>query len=189
MHPAPAAVEYPAWLPGFVDWDRHHVTDIERMRATIDLARENVGRKTGGPFAASIYESHTGKLIAVGVNSVVRLNNSALHGEMMAFMMAQGRLQSYTLAAPGMPRHELVTSCAPCAMCLGAVLWSGVRRVVIGARREDATKLCFDEGPVFPQSYEYLVERGIEFTRDILRDEARAVLELYRSRGGEIYNA
>jgi tRNA(Arg) A34 adenosine deaminase TadA len=74
-------------------------------------------------------------------------------------------------------------------MCLGAALWSGVRRIVCGAVREDATRLDFEEGPVFPQSYAYLEERGIEIARGVLRDEARAVLDQYRKRGGPIYNA
>lgn len=73
-------------------------------------------------------------------------------------------------------------------MCLGATLWSGVNRVVYGAAREDASLLNFDEGPVFPESYEYLKERGISIVRNVLRDEARAVLELYRSKAGKIYN-
>ena len=73
-------------------------------------------------------------------------------------------------------------------MCLGATLWSGVRRVVYGAAREDASKLGFEEGPVFPESYEYLEQRDIEIVRGVLRDEARAVLELYRTRKGTIYN-
>jgi len=72
-------------------------------------------------------------------------------------------------------------------MCLGALLWSGVRRVVASASRDDAMDLGFDEGPVFPESYRYLEERGIEIVRGVLREEARAVLDLYRSRGGQIY--
>ena len=108
---------------------------------------------------------------------------------MVAFMMAQQRLRSYTLAAPGLPAHDLVTSCEPCAMCLGGALWSGVRRIVCGASREDATRLRFEEGPVFAQSYAYLEERGIEIKRNVLRTEARDVLERYRARGGAIYNA
>ena len=93
-----------------------------------------------------------------------------------------------TLAAPGMPDHEIATSCEPCAMCLGATLWSGVRRVVYGAAREDASVLGFDEGPVFPESYAYLEERGVSITRGVLRGEARAVLQRYRERQGTIYN-
>jgi tRNA(Arg) A34 adenosine deaminase TadA len=74
-------------------------------------------------------------------------------------------------------------------MCLGAVLWSGLKRMVTGADRDDATALNFEEGPVFPQSYTYLEERGVTITRSLLRKEAAAVLELYRRQGGQIYNA
>ena len=182
-------VEYPPWVPQVVDWERRLATDVDRMRVAIALSRENVERESGGPFGAIIVERESGRLVSVGMNSVLRLSNCTLHGEMVAFMMAQQRLRSYTLAAPGMPEHELVTSCEPCAMCLGAALWSGVRRVVCGASREDATRLHFEEGPVFPQSYTYLEERGIQITRGVLRNEARAVLERYRARGGKIYNA
>jgi tRNA(Arg) A34 adenosine deaminase TadA len=122
------------------------------------------------------------------MNSVVRHNNCTLHGEMVAFMMAQRRLGSFTLNTPGLPAHELYTSCEPCAMCLGATLWSGVRRLVSGAAREDASRLNFEEGPVFPESYRYLEARGIEIVRNVLRDEARAVLDAYRAKNGKIYN-
>jgi tRNA(Arg) A34 adenosine deaminase TadA len=74
-------------------------------------------------------------------------------------------------------------------MCLGAILWSGLRRLVTGADRDDATALGFEEGPVFPQSYVYLQERGVTITRSVLRGEAAGVLELYRRQGGQIYNA
>jgi tRNA(Arg) A34 adenosine deaminase TadA len=122
------------------------------------------------------------------VNSVGPSANSALHAEMMAFMMAEHRLGSFTLEAEGLPAHELFTSCEPCAMCLGATLWSGVRRVVSAAAREDAARLGFEEGPVFSESFVYLEERGVRFTREVLREEACAVLEAYREQGGPVYN-
>lgn len=183
------AISPPPWLTDFTNWDQPLASDEDKMRLAIALARENVERGTGGPFGALIVESDTGKVVAAGTNSVVRLNNSTLHGEMVAFMVAQQRLRSYSLSAPGMAAHELVTSCEPCAMCLGAVLWSGVKRVICGASRDDATRLRFEEGPVFPQSYAYLESRGIVFARNVLREDARAVLEQYRARGGPIYNA
>lgn len=181
-------IEYPAWVDTLVDWERTYANDDEKMRLAIDLSRENVERGTGGPFGAAIVERESGRLISVGMNSVVRLNNCTLHGEMVAFMMAQQRVQSFTLNTPNLAVHELITSCEPCAMCLGATLWSGVRRLVSGAAREDASKLKFEEGPVFPESYRYLEDRGIEIVRDVLRPEARAVLELYRAKSGKIYN-
>jgi tRNA(Arg) A34 adenosine deaminase TadA len=187
-HPR-VVVEYPDWVDGVVDWSQPITGADDRMRLAVRLARENVERESGGPFAAVIVERDSGRIVSVGMNSVVRLNNCTLHAEMVAFMMAQQRLRSFTLGAPGLPTHELVTSCEPCAMCLGAALWSGVRRIVCGAARDDASRLSFEEGPVFPQSYAYLEERGIEFVRGVLREEARAVLEQYRARGGKIYNA
>jgi tRNA(Arg) A34 adenosine deaminase TadA len=181
-------VDYPAWVADIVSWDSPYHSDEDRMRLAIALSRANVEHGTGGPFGAAIFERDSGRLVAVGMNSVVRLNNCTLHGEMVAFMMAQRHLGSFTLNAPHLPAHELVTSCEPCAMCLGATLWSGVRRVVFGATREDAARLRFDEGPVFPESYRYLEERGIEIVRGVLHDEAAAVLERYREQSGAIYN-
>ncbi len=181
-------VEYPDWVDSVVDWNRAYGSDQERMRVAIDVARANVERSTGGPFGAAIFESKSGRLVAVGMNSVVRLNNCVLHGETMAFMMAQQSVGSFTLNSAQLPAHELYSSCEPCAMCLGATLWSGVRRLVYGASREDAALLNFDEGPVFPESYHYLEKRGIAIVRNILRSEARAVLELYRASSGKIYN-
>ena len=183
-----AEVNLPSWIDDVVDWTRRYATDDDRMRLAIALSRENVRRATGGPFGAAIFERESGALVGVGVNSVVRLGNCTLHAEMVAFMLAQQQVGSFTLAAPGLPAHELVTSCEPCAMCLGATLWSGVQRVVYGAAREDATRLDFEEGPVFPESYAYLEARGIVIARNVLRTEAREVLELYRRQGGVIYN-
>jgi tRNA(Arg) A34 adenosine deaminase TadA len=73
-------------------------------------------------------------------------------------------------------------------MCLGAVLWSGVSRVVFAATREDAARLSFDEGPVFPESYDYLGARGVAVTREVCRAEAAQVFDRYLAQGGDIYN-
>jgi tRNA(Arg) A34 adenosine deaminase TadA len=181
-------VDLPDWAEERESATRVYSADEERMQLAVDLARENVSRRSGGPFGAAIFESDTGRLVAVGVNSVVRLNNCALHAEMVAFMRAQAAVRSYSLGLPGMPGHDLFTSCEPCAMCLGAVLWSGVRRVVYAARRDDALRLSFDEGPVFPESFAYLRRRGIRIEGGPLREEARQVMEHYRSAGGAIYN-
>ena len=190
MPPHPTVrVEYPPWVDEVVDWERQYETEEDRMRLAVAVARENVLRETGGPFGAAIFARDTGRVVAVGMNSVLRLNNSTLHGEIVAFMMAQQRIGSYTLSVPGAGAHDMYTSCEPCAMCLGATLWSGVKRVVYGAAREDATRLEFDEGPVFEASYRYLEERGLEIAGPFLRDEGRDVLELYRARNGKIYNA
>jgi tRNA(Arg) A34 adenosine deaminase TadA len=187
LPPGEIRIGLPDWVSDTIDPHRSYGTDEERMAVAVRLARENVRRGTGGPFGAAIFEPG-GRLVSVGVNRVVPLDNSVLHAEIVAIMMAQARLGAYSLALDGMPAHELFTSCEPCAMCLGAIQWSGVKRVVWAATREDAGRLHFDEGPVFRASYVYLTARGIRFEAGPLREEARAVLNEYGSGGGEIYN-
>lgn len=181
------ALDLPPWATAYDEPGRVYPTDEDRMSLAIQLSRENVERTTGGPFGAAIFERDSHRLVAIGVNSVVRLTNCTLHAEMVAFQFAAHRVGRFTLAGEGIPAHELVTSCEPCAMCLGAVLWSGVKRVVCGAHRDDASAVDFDEGPVFPESWEYLAAREVTIVRGVRRAEARAVLEFYRGRG-PIYN-
>lgn len=180
------SIGYPDWVGGHVDWERRYASDSDRMGLAVDLSLQNVVRETGGPFGAAVFEMDTGRLVSVGMNLVVPLDNCMLHAEAVALMMAGRRVGSYSL--DGGVRHELVTSCAPCAMCLGAALWSGVRRIVCGATSADAERIGFDEGPVFTASHEYLAARGIRIDHHVLRADACAVLDLYASRSGRIYN-
>ena len=188
MHPSEIRITNPDWIREVVDFDRPYPDDDARVRLAILLARENVTRDTGGPFGAAVFEAGTGRLVGVGTNGVVRLNNSSAHAEVIALMMAQANVGTFTLQDDGRARHELFSSCEPCAMCLGATLWSGVTRLVFAATREDAERLSFDEGPVFPASHTYLIERGVAIECGRLRDEANAVFDLYLQRGGPIYN-
>jgi tRNA(Arg) A34 adenosine deaminase TadA len=186
--PPAVAVTLPDWVDQVVDWERPYAADEDAMRLAIALARENVARGTGGPFGAAVVEQGSGRLVSVGVNRVVPLNNSTLHAEMVAFQFAQARVGAFSLAAPHLPAHTLATSCDPCAMCLGATLWSGVRRVLCGATRDDAMLLQFDEGPVFASSWAYLKRKGLDVRRGLLREEAVRVFDLYRETGGAVYN-
>ena len=179
----------PAWVDRFLEEIPPCRTDEEKMRLAIFLARENVIRGTGGPFGAAVFREPGHELVSVGVNGVERLNICVAHAEVMAIVMAQSRLGCYTLRNPVGPGYALFTTCEPCAMCLGAVLWSGVDRLVCSAERQDALALGFEEGPVFPESYRYLKDRGVEVVRGLLAEEARTVLKLYQKRNGGIYNS
>lgn len=181
-------ISVPAWVEEVVDPGGSYSSDAARMRVAVRLADENVTREPeGGPFGAAVFRSDTGGLVAVGMNSVIRLRNSVLHAEVMALMLAHRSLHTHSFAAEGLPPLELVTSCEPCAMCLGATLWSGVKRLVCGAAREDAEALGFDEGPVTEASYRHLEGRGVTVVRGVLRDEARAALARYGELGRRIY--
>jgi tRNA(Arg) A34 adenosine deaminase TadA len=179
-------IEVPDWVPRIAAPGIYR-TDQDRMGLVVALARENVVSRTGGPFGSAVFERSTGRLIAGGVNLVLPMRNSVLHAEVVAIMLAEAQLQSFTLGIESGAEHELVTSCEPCAMCLGAVHWSGVTRLVTGATKEDVEGIRFDEGPVFRESYRYLEERGVAVEREVLRAEASAVLRLYATMSGEIY--
>jgi tRNA(Arg) A34 adenosine deaminase TadA len=73
-------------------------------------------------------------------------------------------------------------------MCLGAVPWAGILRLVCGARHEDAVRIGFDEGDKPVDWKEGLTRRGIEVVVDVKRAEAAAVLSAYAATGGIIYN-
>ncbi|MBN1928891.1 MAG: nucleoside deaminase [Chlorobiaceae bacterium] len=179
----------PEWLATYAGSYRASVDVAERMRFVIGAATKNVGQKTGGPFAAAVFERETGRLVSLGVNLVVSQNSSVLHAEMVAIMLAQQRLGAYDLGGPGMTAHELVSSAEPCAMCFGAIPWSGVRYLTTGASSDDARSIGFDEGPK-PQNWiQELESRGIQVCTGVERELAREVLLLYRQTGGHIYNS
>lgn len=180
-------VANPGWVDDVAEGHARVPDDVAGLRLAIDLSRENILLGTGGPFGAVVVDEESGTLIAAGVNGVERLRSSLAHAEMAALAAAEHRLGTYSLAAVP-ERCVLYTSCEPCAMCLGAILWSGVPRVVFAAHREDAEAIGFDEGPVLPASVAYLRDRGIVIEPGPLREEAAAVLRVYVERGGLVYN-
>lgn len=190
LQPHAIEIRLPEWVNDFLSDCPDHVSPVqERMSLVIEAARFNVSKGTGGPFAAAVFETESGRLVSLGVNLVTSGGMSILHAEMVAFALAQKKLGSYDLGRQGLPAHELVTSTEPCAMCFGAVLWSGVRRLIIGARSADAERIGFDEGPKKRSWQSELAARGIEVISDVERETAVKALREYRAGGGEIYNS
>mgnify|MGYP001025655325 CR=1 FL=1 len=183
-------LQLPDWIESVsADPEQVYSTVEERMELVIKLARLNIEYKTGGPFGAGIFESKSGRLVSAGVNLVESADCSIAHAEMVAIAVAQRVIGCYDLGSDKDAAYQLVTSTEPCAMCLGAIPWSGVRSIVCGARDEDARGIGFDEGTK-PQNWvKSLENRGIGVVRDILRDKAKAVLLQYGGEGGLIYNA
>jgi len=166
---------------------RCFATDAERMAAVIALAAENVRRGSGGPFGAALFDCADGRCVAAGVNVVLSARCSHLHAEVVALARAEKSFGVHDLSAAG--RFALFTSAEPCVMCLGAVFWSGVARLVCAATGADAEAIGFDEGPKPGAWPEALRRRGIGVRRRLLRPRARAVLAAYAARGGVLYNA
>ena len=156
----------PAWVGTYAATCEPGLDREARMAFVIAASRRNVAEGTGGPFAAAVFASASGELIALGVNLVARRRLSILHAEIVALTLAQERLGTFDLGAAGIPTCELVTS----------------------AFASDARRIGFDEGPRTRRWRAELEERGIKVSSGVLRAEAAAVLDVYAAAGGVIYN-
>lgn len=185
------------WLPAWVEDEVVQAGKVferieDRMAFVIHLAERNI-EANGGPFGAGVFEIESGRLVAPGVNMVVPLNCSLAHAEAMAILIAQRVCGSYDLGASHLPPMELVSSAQPCIQCYGILWWSGLRRLVVGARKTDVEAITgFAEGPLPNDWAEHLEHRSplepITVITDILREDARRVLQRYRDAGGPVYN-
>ena len=177
------AVDELAQLPKYMP------TLVERMTAVIDFSRKNFERGTGGPFAAGVFEKESGKLVVIGVNRVVPSSCSSAHAEVMALSLAQKQLGTFDLGGEGMPDYQLVVNWRPCAMCYGAVLWSGVRSLVIAGSGPELEALTgFDEGPIHPEWQAEIEKRGVEVINNINTEAATAVFRDFGASGSLVYN-
>lgn len=178
-------IALPDWLPGFLAARDLPADDAARLAEVIALSAGNVARGTGGPFAAAVYDEESGERLAAAVNVVMPSHCAAAHAETLALSLAQQACATHTLAGR---RCVLVTSAEPCAMCLGAICWSGVTRVLYAATRADVEATGFDEGPRPARWKAALTSRGIAVDGPWQRAAAAAVLQAYVHGSGHIYN-
>lgn len=85
------------------------------------------------PFGAVIVRA--GEVLAKGRNLGKTNNDPTAHGEMMAIRGFVARRPAAELSGA-----TLYTSGEPCAMCMGAIIWCGIGRVVYGASIEELAK-------------------------------------------------
>jgi tRNA(Arg) A34 adenosine deaminase TadA len=185
------ALSLPDWAVASLNELPTHLPAPEaRMAAVIEFVRRNVREQTGGPFAAGIFERDSGRLVVIGVNRVVADTCSSAHAEVMAVSLAQRMLGTYDLGAPGLPAHEMVNNWRPCAMCIGAVVWSGVRSLVVAGDGPELEAITgFDEGPAHPDWRGELERRGIAVTGDVLREASLGAFREFAASRSLVYNA
>lgn len=177
-------ITLPKWINNEIDEEILLVSNEDKMKFVLDLATKNVKKKSGGPFAAAVFNGKTNELVSVGLNCVVDNNSSIAHAEVVALTLAQEKLKTFRLA----DELILVSSAQPCVMCTGAVLWSGVKTLIYGATKEDVEEIVgFDEGPLHPNWVEEFEQRGIKVIGKILNQEAREALQLYKDNEGILY--
>jgi len=174
----------PAWIDDLCTPDQVITEQEDRVDLVLSLARANFELGNGGPFASAIFDG-SNRLLGVGVNLVVPTSYAFAHAEIIAIGIAGLRSGNFTLVDH---EAEMIASTEPCAMCLGAIPWSGVRRLVCSARDEDAARIGFEEGDKPSDWMAKLDARGIDVVRDFRRERGALVLADYAGAGGVIYN-
>lgn len=112
----------------------------------IELAKKNVRSGRGGPFAAIIVNPKTGEVVSEATNSVLETVDPTAHAEINAIRKATQKVKHFELRD-----FILYTSCEPCPMCLGAIYWARLSKVIYCADRADAARAGFDDSFIYDE--------------------------------------
>ena len=149
------------------------------MREAIRLAKEGMSRGLGGPFGAVVVKE--GRVVGRGNNQVTSTNDPTAHAEVMAIRDACRNLNTFQLDG-----CTLYTSCEPCPMCLGAIYWARLERIVYGCFDTDAAEAGFDDQFIYREIEKPRNQRSIPM-KQLLRDEAWTVFEEWKSKEDKIH--
>jgi len=152
--------------------------DQTMMRRAIDLSLEKMTQDRGGPFAAVI--ARDGQILAEGYNEVTSSNDPTAHAEIMAIRKACDRLSVFALS-----NATIYTSCEPCPMCLAAIYWARIDRIVYANSRQDAATIGFDDEFLYKEMNLPLADRKIPTVR-LLADEAIKVFRQWQQKPDKI---
>ena len=87
------------------------------------------------------------KIIARDHNRVERLNDATAHAEMLALTAAQNNLSSKYLN-----ECTLYVTLEPCSMCAGALFWTQIGKLVIGAPDKERGFKAFNKKIAHPKT-------------------------------------
>ncbi len=149
----------------------------------LQLELEECVKEGCGPFVAAIYDSD-GNLVAKSSNSVVNDKCSHNHAEINVIREAERVLNTYNLAPY---RLKLYVTSEPCMMCLGAIMWSGIKEVYYGVPSSRVEAITgFDEG-FKPDWQSEFKKRGITVYGNILPKLGEEKLKEYVASDNIIY--
>jgi tRNA(Arg) A34 adenosine deaminase TadA len=112
------------------------------MDAAVTEAEDGVEHGHGGPFGAVVVMED--RVVGRGHNEVLHRNDPTAHAEMEAIREACAHLGRPTLEG-----CVLYSTGEPCPMCLAAIHWARLDRVVFAQTRVDAESLGFNDARFF----------------------------------------
>jgi guanine deaminase len=142
------------------------------MAAAIAKAREGIAAGQS-PFGAVIVSK--GLVVASTHNTVWRDQDPTAHAEVNCIRSAAKALQSISLGG-----CEMYSTCEPCPMCLSAIHWSKIDRVVFGATIADAAAAGFCELHFGAAELARLGGSPLKVESGLLREECAALFAIWR---------
>jgi tRNA(Arg) A34 adenosine deaminase TadA len=112
-------------------------TDREQMVTLADFTLHSTKSAFPTPFGSSIVSTGDGSLLARRVNHGRQLCDPTAHAEVHVIRVACRKFRSTSLRG-----YTLYSTCEPCPMCMAAILWAGLDRVIYGATIGDASRYC-----------------------------------------------
>lgn len=138
------------------------------LQKAIEIANQNI-ELGGGPFGAIIVENNA--IISESGNKVRLINDPTAHAEIEAIRIACKKKNSYTLE-----NCTIYSSCEPCPMCLGAIYWAKISKIIFASSRHDAAIGGFDDNKIYVELSKKIKERDIT-TIQIQSEEAQEVFK------------
>lgn len=120
------------------------------MDAAVSEAADGVESEHGGPFGAVVV--FDGRIVGRGHNEVLHRNDPTAHAEVQAIREACAHLGRHSLEG-----CTLYATGEPCPMCLAAIHWARLDRVVYAQTRDDAEAIGFDDARLFDAMNEPLM--------------------------------
>ena len=114
-------------------------------------------------FGAIITKGET--ILARAGNRVVPGHDPTAHAEVIAIRMAAEKLGTHDLSD-----CTIYASCEPCPMCLGAIYWAGIRRLVYASDRYTAASAGFSDNHIYEELALDNDSRSIEMVRGLKKE-------------------
>ncbi len=156
---------------------KHH----DLMVKAVEHARETMNQDFGGPFGALIVDKFN-KVVAITSNTVLRDHDPTAHAEMNAIREATKKLGTHDLSG-----CTLYTTCYPCPMCLGAIIWSNIKKVYYGCNAKDADKIGFRDDFIYEFIKNNATDKNVLDLKQEDRDTCLTIFNEYQSKNKDIY--
>jgi tRNA(Arg) A34 adenosine deaminase TadA len=151
------------------------MSEQDYMRLAIRKAQESIAAGQS-PFGAVIVQN--GEVVAATHNTVWRDCNPTAHAEVNCIRAAASALKTIFLHG-----CTMYSTTEPCPMCLAAIHWAKIDRVVFGATIADAAAAGFGELHVDAKVLAEMGRSPLRVESGLLREECAALFARWQAAG------